>query len=115
MTTEEVINILQNIDPQCQNDCPISRDDCAKQENKCLVSEALEYAVDFLSSDVVEVVTGAWKDNFPDGYKCSECGASVKSAVISNYSWNITGKMKFCPNCGVDMRDEKKYGKNQIL
>ena len=56
MTREEVINILQNIDPQCQKDCPISRDDCAKQVNRCLVSDALEYASDFLSADVVEVV-----------------------------------------------------------
>ena len=49
MTREEVINILQNIDPQYQKDCPISRDDCAKQVNRCLVSDALEYASDFLS------------------------------------------------------------------
>lgn len=65
MTREEVINILQNIDPQCQKDCPISRDDCAKQVNRCLVSEALEYAVDFLSADAVEVV------------RCENCVNSV--------------------------------------
>lgn len=51
-------------------------------------------------------MTGVWKENFPDGYKCSECGTSVKSAVISNYSWNVVGKMKYCPNCGAEMKDE---------
>lgn len=100
MTKEEVINILKNIDPQCQKDCPISRDDCAKQENKCLVSEALEYAADFLSADVVEVKHGKWrgkKSSFNNiYYLCSLCGGDSPF------------KANFCPNCGADMGERRE-------
>ena len=106
MTKEEAINILQNIDPQCQKDCPVSRDVCAKQENRCLVSDALEYAVDFLSNDVVEVKHGHWKTYTklahtapPFTYKIIEC--SLCRNPVQKY-WN------FCPWCGADMRERKE-------
>lgn len=100
MTQEEVINILQNIDPQCQKDCPISRDDCAKQVNRCLVSDALEYAADFLSADVVEVKHGEWID-YDDDYGSLMCSICEKDAP-NDIPWD------FCPNCGADMRGETK-------
>ena len=101
MTTEEVINILQNIDPQCQNDCPVSREDCAKQENKCLVSEALKYAVNSLSAGVTKVKHGEWNlqeinEDHEYEWFCSEC--KERNDVKTN----------FCPNCGADMRGEDK-------
>jgi len=100
MTTKEAINILQNIDPQCQKDCPISRDDCAKQENKCLVSEALKYAVDFLSTNVVELKRGEWiekRDKYGGFYYvCSNC---KNDRALS--------KSNFCCDCGADMRGKQ--------
>ena len=116
MTTEEVINILQNIDLQYQNDCPVSRVDCAKQENKYLVSEALKYAVDFLSTNVVELKHGKWIPCNRNGlilteltrqqgvkfygYKCSNCNYI--------YHGNALIECSFCQNCGADMREERK-------
>lgn len=99
MTKEEAINILQNIDPQCQKDCPVSRDVCAKQENRCLVSDALEYAVDFLSANVVEVKHGHWIENDNDTYSCSLCHACIPR---EQYYYDA----RKCIHCGADMRGE---------
>ena len=83
MTNEQAIEIIENIDPQCQKDCPISRDECGKQNNVCLMAEALKLAVDALRKK-----RATWT---ADG-ACSACGVKAMQ-VYGNY----------CCFCGAEM------------
>lgn len=57
------------------------------------------------SADVVEVRRGYWDDNIIGFCNvCMECGAIVERTAIKSH----TGALNYCPNCGADMRGEKK-------
>ena len=67
--------------------------------------EALDMAVSALSTDVRENVHGEWiylDECSNSGYYCSNC----QKKVVKN-GWSETvKKIKFCPNCGADMRNK---------
>lgn len=64
--------------------------DCLMNGNRCIP----EYA------DVAPVRRGRWKLNKEYGdYECSVCG---NGDVIAPFFYTL--KMKYCPNCGADMR-----------
>lgn len=71
LSKEKVIEILKGIDPQCGADCPISREECSRCDSACLVSEALNYAIDVLSGDV---------DN-EEMLSKNQCDACIHAAV----------------------------------
>ncbi len=56
------------------------------------------------AADVRPVVRGKWEDNTKDGgWKCSECGfISYSVGFYKRYKTKYW--MRFCPNCGTDMR-----------
>ena len=56
------------------------------------------------SADVVERKKGKWEDNTKDeSWKCSECGFIFYSVGFYKI-YNTKFRMRFCPNCGADMR-----------
>lgn len=68
------------------------------------------------AADVKPVVHGTWvRDNIYHGddtsgfvdpaWHCSNCGQSAP--LIQGMLYDLA---TFCPNCGADMRKEKKYG-----
>lgn len=60
--------------------------------------------VKYECSDVVERKKGKWEDNTKDeSWKCSECGFIFYSVGFYKI-YNTKFRMRFCPNCGADMR-----------
>lgn len=59
------------------------------------------------SANVVERKKGKWGDNTKDeSWKCSECGFIFYSVGFYKI-YNTKFRMRFCPNCGADMRELK--------
>ena len=63
------------------------------------LDELINRILNMPSEDIRADIRGEWKIN-PDGWYpyCSNCGCEPKNGVMSN----------FCPDCGADMRGEKK-------
>lgn len=62
--------------------------------------------------DAVEVIHGRWKA-YPDEYQicgtefvCSNCNESFVNSELASDN-DFLEMMKFCPNCGADMRERK--------
>lgn len=67
------------------------------------LSELVDNFAEIPSADVVEVKRGKWIRHEQDGaifadYECSVCSAYPTGGIRSNY----------CPNCGADMRGDKR-------
>ena len=66
--------------------------------------EDLQAIINLPSVNVAERKKGKWEDNTKDGsWKCSECGFIFYSVGFYKI-YNTKFRMRFCPNCGADMR-----------
>ena len=74
----------------------------------CEIDDVLNDVADFPAADVRPVVRGKWTmhSDYPDRLICSECGVQ-----FDVWHWEAK-QMRFCPNCGVDMRPTSMSGAN---
>lgn len=96
---QEVMTIIKT-----QHMCKDIDGECTEEDRKAYIQrfEALRMAIAALKEP--ERKKGKWiselKDDGDSLLRCSICNYPV------SYFW---GRTNFCPNCGTDMRGEKKY------
>lgn len=59
------------------------------------------------AADVVEVVHGEWREVDQTGRNPRHIQYTTKQCSVCGY-WNGRRKTNYCPNCGADMRGERK-------